>query len=303
MEIKNLYTLKTILEEGSFANAANRLSYTQSTITFQMRQLEEELGVTLFEKIGRKMVFTQDGKRMLPYINDTIEAFEKLQNIGRDLKDIKGTISIILSESILCYKMEKVISEFHELAPHVELKLKTMSCYDTKQAIVDGNADLGICYDEQEEDERLSIHSLGHVNLILVASQRVTELMGLEQLDFEQQNSQINTSFITDEPDGIFRKQFEKYVKAKGIILNSTIELWNIETIKSLVRSGMGVTFLPDFTVKEELRKNIFVTLPHNIPCDKTRAIYVYHKNKYLGKPLQLMIDLLEKYTRLDTAD
>ena len=84
MEIKNLYTLKTILEEGSFANAANRLSYTQSTITFQMRQLEEELGVTLFEKIGRRMVFTQDGMRVLPYVNETIEAYERLQNVGRD---------------------------------------------------------------------------------------------------------------------------------------------------------------------------------------------------------------------------
>lgn len=303
MEIKNLYTLKTILEEGSFANAANRLSYTQSTITFQMRQLEEELGVTLFEKIGRKMVFTQEGKRMLPYIDETIEAFEKLQNIGRDLKEIRGEISIILSESILCYRMEKVISEFHEIAPNVELKLRTLSCYATKQAIIDGNADLGICYDEQEADDRLSIHSLGPVNLLLVASSRLVQNMGEEKLAFDKNDLRIETSFITDEPDGIFRKQFEKYVKENNIRMNSTIELWNIATIKSLVRSNLGVTFLPDFTVKEELENKSFVALPHRIPCEKTRAIYIYHKNKYLSKPLQLMIDLLEKYTRLDCAE
>lgn len=300
MEIKNLYTLKTILEEGSFSAAANRLSYTQSTITFQMKQLEEELGVTLFEKIGRRMVFTQEGMQMLPYINDAIESFEKLQNVGRELKDIKGEISIILSESILCYKMEKVISEFHELAPNVELKLRTLSCFDTKQAIIDGNADLGICYDEQEVDERLYVNSLGSVNLLLVASKKLANTMEDSLYSFDKKNVSIGTSFITDEPDGIFRKQFEKYVKENGITLNSTIELWNIATIKSLVRSNLGVTFLPDFTVEEELKNGIFVPLPHHIPCEKTRAIYVYHKNKYLSKPLMLMIDLLEKYTRLD---
>lgn len=295
MEIKNLYTLKTILEEGSFANAANRLSYTQSTITFQMRQLEEELGVTLFEKIGRRMVFTQDGMRVLPYVNETIEAYERLQNVGRDWKDIKGELNIILSESILCYKMEKVISEFHELAPQVELKLRTMSCYDTKQAIIEGNADLGICYDEEEEEEGLNIHSLGYVNLILVASRKLLEKMGEENLSFEQGNRKIDISFITDEPDGIFRKQLEKYVKENGIKLNSTIELWNIAAIKSLVKSNLGVTFLPDFTVEEELKNHTFVTLPHHISFEKTRAIYVTHKNKHINKPLQMMIELLEK--------
>ena len=55
MNTKNLLTLKTILETGSFQKAADKLNYTQSTVTFQMKQLEEELSLKLFEKIGRKM--------------------------------------------------------------------------------------------------------------------------------------------------------------------------------------------------------------------------------------------------------
>ena len=62
MELKYLNTFKTILETGSFLNAARKLNYTQSTITFQIQQLEEELSVKLFEKIGRKMIITQAGK-------------------------------------------------------------------------------------------------------------------------------------------------------------------------------------------------------------------------------------------------
>lgn len=91
MEVKNLYTLKTILEEGSFQNAAVKLGYTQSTITFQIRQLEEELGVVLFEKIGRRMVLSQAGENLIPYIDETLFAFERLRNVGKELSEMTGT--------------------------------------------------------------------------------------------------------------------------------------------------------------------------------------------------------------------
>ena len=67
MELKYLNTFKVIVEEGGFTKAAERLNYTQSTITFQIGQLEQELSVKLFERIGRKMVLTKAGERLIPY--------------------------------------------------------------------------------------------------------------------------------------------------------------------------------------------------------------------------------------------
>ena len=69
MNTKNFVTFKTILEMGSFQKAADELGYTQSTVTFQIKQLEEELNLKLFEKIGRRMVLTQAGKDIMPYID------------------------------------------------------------------------------------------------------------------------------------------------------------------------------------------------------------------------------------------
>ena len=63
MDLKYLETFKTIIEEGSYARAADKLGYTQSTITFQVQQLEQELSIKLFEKIGRRMQLTKAGKR------------------------------------------------------------------------------------------------------------------------------------------------------------------------------------------------------------------------------------------------
>ena len=67
MDLKNLRTFQTVVQEGGFNKAAEKLNYTQSTITFQINQLEQELGLRLFEKIGRRMVLNQAGQQLLPY--------------------------------------------------------------------------------------------------------------------------------------------------------------------------------------------------------------------------------------------
>ena len=72
MDLKYLRTFRTIVTEGGFNKAAEKLSYTQSTITFQIGQLEQELSVALFEKIGRRMVLTKAGEQLVPYVDEIL---------------------------------------------------------------------------------------------------------------------------------------------------------------------------------------------------------------------------------------
>lgn len=81
MNTKCLVTFKTILEMGSFQKAADKLGYTQSTVTFQIRQLEEEFSLELFEKIGRHMELTQAGRE----INQSV-----MEKLGLELVQRSG---------------------------------------------------------------------------------------------------------------------------------------------------------------------------------------------------------------------
>ena len=81
MDLKYLETFKTIIEEGSYARAADKLGYTQSTITFQVQQLEQELSIKLFEKIGRRMQLTKAGETLIPYVEETLLSFTKMQSL------------------------------------------------------------------------------------------------------------------------------------------------------------------------------------------------------------------------------
>ena len=83
MDLKYLRTFHTIVEEGSFSKAAKRLNYTQSTITFQMGQLEQELSVRLFERIGRNMALTKAGEHLVPYVEEVLNSVNRLQNFER----------------------------------------------------------------------------------------------------------------------------------------------------------------------------------------------------------------------------
>ena len=68
MDLRRFITLKTVVEEGSFLRASQKLCCTQSTVTFHIQQLEQEFSVQLFEKIGRRMCLTREGKKLLPHI-------------------------------------------------------------------------------------------------------------------------------------------------------------------------------------------------------------------------------------------
>ncbi|MBE6079518.1 MAG: LysR family transcriptional regulator [Veillonella sp.] len=171
MELKYLQTFKTIIEEGSFTKAAEKLNYTQSTITFQVGQLEQELSVKLFEKIGRRMMLTKAGEQLYPYVTDVLTSVERLNCFENDLTEYKGILRIGVGETLLCYKLSPVLQKFHDLAPNTRLFLRSMNCYDIRNELLDGTLDLGIFYENVGGfGDNLTVASFGNYPMTLVAS-------------------------------------------------------------------------------------------------------------------------------------
>ena len=121
MNTKSLVTFKTILEVGSFQKAADKLGYTQSTVTFQIKQLEEELALKLFEKIGRRMELTQAGKDIMPYVDMILQGTEQISNYGKSLSEITGSLKLAIPDSILIYNMQPFMQAFTHEAPTCSL--------------------------------------------------------------------------------------------------------------------------------------------------------------------------------------
>lgn len=294
MELKYLNTFRTITEEGSFAKAAERLNYTQSAITFQIGQLEKELSADLFEKIGRKMVLTKAGERLIPYVDEVLSSVEKLRSFEEELSECKGDLRVGVGETLLCYKIPSVLKKFHEKAPKVRLFLRSMNCYDIRDALLSGSLDLGVFYaDVGGFKDNLVSYPLGRYSLALVASEKTKEAYG----DFITENQRIPVPFIINEPNCIFRQIFERYLRDRAIDLDHTIELWSIPTIKNLVENDVGVSYLPRFSVEEELSDGSLAEIPTGIGGAAINAVCAHHKNKWLSPAARLFIELARKLT------
>lgn len=295
MYLKYLQTFKTIIEEGSFSKAACKLNYTQSTITFQVQQLEQELSTHLFEKIGRKMFLTKAGKNLVPYVDDVLCSVDKMKNFGTDLSELRGDLHIAMGETLICYKMPSILKRFNEIAPNARLFLRSMNCYDIRNALLTGKIDLGIFYkDIGGLGNSISTYAIGEYPLTLVASPKVKKQFP----DFITPKQELEIPFIIDEPTCIFRQIFESYLKEKNITLDHTIELWSIPTIKNLVKNDMGVSYLPTFAVENELKTGELCSINTELDNRTVVAVCGHHKNKWISPLMQLFIDLVVTNTK-----
>ena len=288
-DLKDLNTFRVIGEEGSFSKAAERLNYTQSTITFQIGQLEQELSTTLFEKIGRKMELTKAGEHLIPYVDGVLSSVDRLRGFEEDLAQCQGNLRVACGETLLCYRLPAILKEFHRRAPRARLFLRSLNCYDIRDEILSGTLDLGLFYEDVGGfGNSITTHGLGKYKMALIASPDIRE----SYPDFITPNRRIPLPFIIDEPSCVFRQIFEQYLNEKSILLDHTIELWSIPTIKNLVKNDMGVSFLPRFAVEEELRAGSLAEIPTELTGATISAVCGHHKNKWISPLMQLFIDL-----------
>lgn len=289
MDLKYLNTFRVIIEEGSFSKAAEKLHYTQSTITFQIGQLEQELSTKLFEKIGRKMVLTKAGDHLIPYVDEVLQSVDKLRCFEDDLAECQGNLHMGVGETLLCYRLPAILKEFHSRAPKARLFLRSMNCYDIRNDLISGNLDLGIFYENVGGfGSGLITQPFGSYSVLAVASPKVKERFP----EFITPDRRLPIPLIINEPNCVFRQMFEKYMSEKSILLDHTIELWSIPTIKNLVINDVGVSFLPKFAVQEELNRGDLVEIPTAIPQATISAVCGHHKNKWISPLMQLFIDL-----------
>lgn len=292
MNTKSLVTFKTILEVGSFQKAADKLGYTQSTVTFQIKQLEEELALKLFEKIGRHMELTQAGKDILPYIDMILQGAEQISNYGKSLSEISGSLKLAIPDSILIYNMQPFMQAFTHDAPNVQLVVNSIQSGEINQAIADGTADIGINCEKDSYPDSVIHKKLGKYKAVLVASPFTDSSL----LDFITPHQRKPFSLICNEPDGYYQLDMNKYLSKKDILLNPPMKVQSIEAVKRCVMNNLGIAVVPTYSIGEELKNGSLMPIKTELDNKTYDSFYIYHKNKWISPQMELALDLLKKY-------
>ncbi|WP_061009925.1 LysR family transcriptional regulator [Vibrio sp. CUB2] len=287
MNLKRFLTFKTIVEEGSFLKASQKLYCTQSTVTFQIKQLEQDLSLQLFEKIGRKMVLTQAGEKILPYVYELARVMENIEGTAQqESSEPTGELKVLIAETQLAYKMASVLKEFRIRAPKVRLSLQSQNCYKIRDELIADKADLGVFY-RVGNDDSLKVHEFEQEPLVLVASPLLTGL------DLQKRDQHIDLGFISNGPKCLFRQTFESIIQERNISIDNMIELSSINTIKNCVESNIGISYLPRFTVEKELQEGSLQELAFTDAPQMIKPLCGYHAGKCVTPAMEVFIDCM----------
>ncbi|MBQ7102982.1 MAG: LysR family transcriptional regulator, partial [Anaerotignum sp.] len=171
MDLRNLITFLKIVETGSFSKAAEQLRYSQSTVTVQIQQLEEELNVQLFDRIGKKVYVTEKGRELETHAQKMIELSQRIASIGGEEQELQGTLRIAALDSLITASLPSILREFHSRHPKVDIIVKTAdNVFDAERQLSQNEVDLAIVTHDKRSTKHFTKTILKETQFVFAAA-------------------------------------------------------------------------------------------------------------------------------------
>jgi DNA-binding transcriptional LysR family regulator len=277
MEIRHLITLKAIVDKGGFAKAATHLGYAQSTVTSHIQALEQELGVPLFDRIGKKVQLTEVGEHFLSHAVDMIQLYTKAKDVFKMEKEETGTLRIGAPESLTIYRLPLIIQSFRKRYPKINIIMKSGTCWELREELRRGELDIAFFLQAPLTDQELHTETLVEEPLVIIVPPDSDKTRTLSTFQLGENENILLTE------QGCYRDYFEAFLRSKGIATENAMEFWSVEAIKQCVMCGLGISMLPLVTVRKEIEKQQMDYLNWDSSLGSVSTIMSWHKDKWLS--------------------
>ncbi|WP_340398252.1 LysR family transcriptional regulator [Paenibacillus sp. FSL H8-0079] len=288
MEIRQLKTFWTLASTCSFHQTAELLSYVPSTITMQIKSLEEELGVKLLDRLGKKVVLTDAGQQFLPYATKILNDVEEAKCISSQQGELAGTVVIGADEVLCAYLLPALFKRFRAEYPGVRLLFRPLSGQELKSSLREGQADVVFVLDEQVVSKDLHSEFLKEENFQMVVSPDHV-LASRSSLIVDYFHKQ---HFLLTEKNCSYRTYFDQSLLKKGADALTELEFHSVEAIKQCAVAGLGVALLPELALKKELSEGDLVALPWDLSEITFTAQMLWHREKWISPSMTAFIQV-----------
>lgn len=290
MEIRNLITFLKVTELKSFSRAAEALDYSQSAVTVQIQQLERELGVQLFDRIGKNVSITQYGTDFISYARDVVSAVTRASSFAMTHTDLTGTVRVGTLDSLMTASFAEIAPEFHRRFPHVLANIHGDSVSGLKEMLVKNELDLIYTLDTQLHDPQfVKVFEAGEE--IVIVTNADNPLTGRGELTLADL---VGHPFILMNHNNAYRDQFDHELARNGLAIEPFLELETDVLALRLIRENPEfLSVLPRYTVQRSIHERNLAILPvRDCRMQQWRQI-LYHKNKVLTPQIQGMLDVI----------
>ena len=286
MEIKNLMTFVQVAELSSFTKAAAVLDYAQSTVSFQIKQLETELGCLLFERINHTLTLTDKGQELLDYAQQVTKLTAQFRQNMESQKDLTGFIHIVAPDSLCEAMLLENYNDFHKHYQGIRLKFSTANTEDMFHMLDRNEADLMLSLDRHVYQKDYLIAKEGRMSTHFVVSAN-SPLAKKKEISIEEL---VKEPFILTEHGMGYRGALDQQLAKLSLEIQPVLEISRTDIITNLLEQGNAVSFLPDFTTRRKVEegKLAYLNVP-DIRLDIWQQL-IYHRNKWISRPLEALL-------------
>lgn len=260
----------TVAKCGSLTKAAEELFISQPAVSQAIKQLETQLGGTLFNRTHKGMELSETGgKQIFPLVEQALKLFEQVESKYAELKDTAtGVVRICASDTVATHFLLPYIKKYHELYPDVNLILENGTSGETIELLKNKKGDIGFVNLPIDDSDVNLLSTVMQLHDTFVASDRFSELfdevVDLRRLqDYPLLMLELSTST---------RQAIVSFAHSQGIHLHPEIELASLELMSELAKSGIGIACIPKEFVSHEIENGSLKEIVTS-PALPTRAI------------------------------
>jgi DNA-binding transcriptional LysR family regulator len=290
MEVRQLQIFRTLAEELNFTRTAEKVNTVQSNVTAQIKALEEELGIPLFDRLGRRVTLTDAGRNFLPFALQALAAMDHGQRALKTGAEPSGPLRIGAAESQLTYRLPEVLHAFRRRFPHVELIFSQHSTATVAHELEAGKFDMVIHGDNLPPYSSLKSCRLRTERILLLAeaSHPLASRSTVKPADLVAQNLLLTESGCS------YREKLDRALALANIRPANVTEFSSVEALKQCIALGMGIGLLPEIVVARELRQNRLKALHWIGPSLDIVTQILWHKDKWISPAMAAFMELVK---------
>ncbi len=289
MELRQLEYFMAVCEEMHFSRASEKLCTTQSNLSQQIKLLENEVGVPLFDRMGKRIALTDAGKVLLEQSRHVFSHIAYARDAIADMKNFQGgslTIGVLPGDADLLFNA--LLITFHKTYPKITLSV--LETTKIVEQVMSGAIDIGVTT-TPPPDERMTVLPLFHEEFAL-AVPKDHLLAKKKSISFAELQ---HVKLVMFAPDHQIRQLISRYCQEEGFRLQPHIETTTLSSLISLVEQGIGGCVLPRLLLENLNDKDIALVSLVN-PTPSQDICIVYRSDKYMGYAAQAFIDTLKTY-------
>ena len=292
MEFRELSTFLQVAKLQSFSKAAKVLGYSQAAVTIQIKQLEQELGVHLFDRIGKQTSLTHQGSVFYDHAASIMRDIAQAKDAVSHPQKLNGHLCIGTIESICASLFPSLLTEYHKLHPEVNISIRTDSPDQLLEQINGNQLDLVYFMDKRVYDVKWEKVLEEPEEIVFAATADHPLAQRSEPLSLDDV---LSYPMVVTEKNASYRLILEQYLAAMGKSLQPYLEIGNTDFILQFLKQNTGITFLPRFTVEKAVSEGYLRILSVKKFSIRTWRQILYHKDKWVTREMAECIRLAQE--------